>query len=122
MYAKWIINEIKRDKTQFASFSKGKGIIATRERFLKWLESSDGKLELENTAEEEIVQVKRDQKKFGKTIIVPVAIPGVGEQTIPLRTMFLTVSDSQARRLSQSHSRISSALDIHKATTYVRRS
>lgn len=81
VYVKWVINEIKRDRSQFKDFTKGKGIIATRERFQKWLESGAGKHELEDTSKEETAKTQADQKKFGKTIIVPVAVPGVGEYT-----------------------------------------
>lgn len=123
-YARWIINEIKRDRAQFEGFTKGKGIIATRERFLKWMETSDGKLELETTTEQEIVKVEGDQKKFGKTIIVPVAIPGVGAWIYPgpYTHPVLTSGHFQVKQPSQSHSHIYLASDMCKATTYARRS
>jgi tRNA ligase len=38
LYVKWIKGEIGRDRKQFEKFNKGKGIIATRERFLTWME------------------------------------------------------------------------------------
>lgn len=82
VYVKWVIAEIKRDRSQFAEFTKGKGIIATRERFLKWLESREGKHELEDTSKEDEAKTEKDKEKFGKTIIVPVAVPGVGKTTI----------------------------------------
>jgi tRNA ligase len=78
LYVKWVIDEIKRDRSPFAEFTKGKGIIATRERFLKWLDSKDGKLELTETSEEDEVKTEQEKQKFGKTIIVPIAAPGVG--------------------------------------------
>ena len=34
-YVKWIIEEIKKDRASFNEFSKRKGIIATRGKFLK---------------------------------------------------------------------------------------
>lgn len=77
-YVKWVINEIKRDRSQFENFTKGKGIIATRERFLKWLEGGEGLADLENTSKVEEAKTAEDKKKFGKTIIVPIAVPGVG--------------------------------------------
>ncbi len=83
VYVQWVIEEIKRDKSQFALYSKGKGIIATRERFLRWLESGEGQkrvAEVRSPREEKGKQV--EQKAFGKTIIVPVAIPGVGKTSI----------------------------------------
>ena len=85
VYVKWVLEEIKRDRSQFAEFTKGKGIIATRERFLKWLES-EGKRELEDTSKEEQAKVAEDKKKFGKTVIVPVAVPGVGECLLPVNS------------------------------------
>lgn len=79
VYVKWVIDEIKRDQKPFDEFTRGKGIIATRERFLKWLESGEGKHEIEDTGKENQAKIDEDKKKFGKTIIVPVAVPGVGE-------------------------------------------
>ena len=79
VYVKWVISEIKRDPSQFVDFTKGKGIIATRERFLRWLESNEGKGDLESTSKVEEAKMAEDKKKFGKTIIVPIAVPGVGE-------------------------------------------
>ena len=85
MYVRWVIAEIKRDRSQFADFTKGKGIIATRERFLKFMESEEGK-RAQDTATEagsgagpgETAARKDVDMKTGKTIIVPVAVPGVG--------------------------------------------
>ncbi|EMD34614.1 hypothetical protein CERSUDRAFT_116777 [Gelatoporia subvermispora B] len=84
MYVKWVIGEIIRDRSQFAEFGKGKGIIKTRERFLQWLETEQGSKALATTGEipEEQGLQKQDGKKFGKTIIVPVAIPGVGKTSV----------------------------------------
>ncbi|EKM56290.1 uncharacterized protein PHACADRAFT_253339 [Phanerochaete carnosa HHB-10118-sp] len=84
VYVKWVIKEIKRERTQFAEFTKGKGIIATRERFLNWLESGEGQHELDDTSKEDQAKIEEDKKKFGKTIIVPIAIPGVGKTTIAI--------------------------------------
>ena len=76
LYVDWVIAEIRRDKSQFADYNKGHGIIATRERFLAWMETK-GKdvaavtpVSPTNTASPKI---------FCKTIIVPVAIPGCGK-------------------------------------------
>ncbi|KAI0826327.1 RNA ligase-domain-containing protein [Irpex lacteus] len=73
-YVRWVIGEIQRDKEQFKEFTKGKGIIRTRERFLEWTVEQG-----ENVVKEER---KAEDKKFGKTVIVPVAVPGVGKTTI----------------------------------------
>ncbi|TFK84033.1 hypothetical protein K466DRAFT_665422 [Polyporus arcularius HHB13444] len=83
-YVRWVIAEIKRDKDQFADFTKGKGIIATRERFLKWQASEEGrKAQAAADAIPEETGLSTDVNlKGGKTIIMPVAIPGVGKTTI----------------------------------------
>ena len=80
LYVTWVIEEIKSDPDSFQEFTKGKGIIATREKFLKWLETGEGKRQLENgkNAVVETVSVEDRGKQFGKTIIVPVAVPGCG--------------------------------------------
>lgn len=79
LYVRWVIDEIKRDPKPFENFGKGKGIIATREKFLRWLETDQGKKEViksqEGTLETTTV---KDTKTYEKTIIVPVAIPGCG--------------------------------------------
>ena len=73
LYVKWIKGEIGRDRGQFESYSKGKGIIATRERFLRWMETGEAK---EIAVDED---VSASNIAFGKTIILPIAVPGVGE-------------------------------------------
>ena len=74
VYLKWVKNEIQRDRSAFQGYAEGKGIIATRERFLRWLGSEQGETDLLHLEES-----NQDAKEFGKTIIVPVAIPGCGE-------------------------------------------
>ncbi|KAI0088924.1 RNA ligase-domain-containing protein [Irpex rosettiformis] len=81
-YVRWVIGEINRDKSQFKDFAKGKGIIATRERFLKWSQSEEGKKAIAQEESVEQEEKKQEDKKFGKTVIVPVAVPGVGKTTI----------------------------------------
>ncbi|TCD71017.1 hypothetical protein EIP91_000515 [Steccherinum ochraceum] len=94
VYAEWVIREIQRDKDQFNEYQKGKGIIATRERFQKWLETEEGKKRMEGAdANAGLQQTGGDEapesKKFGKTIIVPVAIPGVGKTSLAVALKFL---------------------------------
>lgn len=83
VYARWVIGEILRDPGSFKDFSKGKGIIATRERFLQWLETESGKKGLVSAKDggDATVMKETDQvvPKFEKTIIMPIAIPGCGE-------------------------------------------
>ena len=84
LYVRWVCEEIKRDKKQFDGFTRGKGIIATRERFLAWMASQQGK-EASGAAEgvpAETGLEKEVDLKGGKVIIVPVAIPGVGASAL----------------------------------------
>ena len=87
VYVKWVIEEIKRDRASFDGFAQGKGIIATREKFLKFLETKQGVEELAGVKSGDETGVETGVKngnetdstdKFTKTIIVPVAIPGCG--------------------------------------------
>jgi tRNA ligase len=84
LYVRWVKAEIGRDRNQFENFTKGKGIISTRERFLKWMKTGDARE----------VMVDEDSSasnvSFGKTIILPVAVPGVGERSFLLRSQVLT--------------------------------
>ncbi|KAF8225851.1 RNA ligase [Tricholoma matsutake] len=84
LYVKWVIEEIEKDRKSFQDYTKGKGIIATRERFLKYLEADEGKGQLEKakTGLKESVSITDKGKQFGKTIIVPVAIPGCGKTAV----------------------------------------
>ncbi|TFK70668.1 hypothetical protein BDN72DRAFT_525109 [Pluteus cervinus] len=78
VYARWVRDEIERDLAQFDGFNKGKGIIATRERFQRWLETEAGK-----KATEEVMEDWEDlEHSFVKTIILPIAIPGCGKTTV----------------------------------------
>ena len=83
LYVDWVCEEIRRDKGQFEGFAKGRGIIATRERFLRWMESEEGK-RAQREQEQEREREGLGQEKGGadlskgKVIIMPVAVPGVG--------------------------------------------
>ncbi|KZV62827.1 hypothetical protein PENSPDRAFT_657792 [Peniophora sp. CONT] len=84
LYVNWVKAEIKRDAKQFELYTKGRGIISTRERFLEWLESDEGKKQAkagveEAAKEEEPAAVAGESRK---TIIVPIAIPGVGKTAV----------------------------------------
>jgi tRNA ligase len=83
LYVEWVKKEIRHNPSAFSEYSKGKGIIATRERFLKWMETDDGK---ELVVESEAPPTT---KEFEKTIILPVAIPGCGMRLISLFRAFL---------------------------------
>ena len=68
--------DIKRDKKQFEGYLGNKGIIGTRLRYLDWLAPEEGKKGIMAVEKEE--DETKGVKTLGKTIIVPVAIPGCG--------------------------------------------
>ena len=81
VYVKWVIEEIKKDRASFNEFANGKGIIATREKFLKFLKTKEGMEELASAGVRNVNEKDASvatPEKFDKTIIVPVAIPGCG--------------------------------------------
>ncbi|KAH9025091.1 RNA ligase-domain-containing protein [Lactarius pseudohatsudake] len=80
-YVKWVKEEIKKHPELFKGYTKGHGIIATHERFLRWLETGVEERDKEKVESAERVSAPSD-KKFGKTIIMPVAVPGVGKTTV----------------------------------------
>ncbi|EJD05579.1 uncharacterized protein FOMMEDRAFT_78648 [Fomitiporia mediterranea MF3/22] len=84
LYLNWVRDEIKKDRSQFDGFNKGKGIIATRERFLQWLKTEHGQVaQTEQLASAlSSVDLNEKAKMFEKTVIAPVAIPGCGKTTI----------------------------------------
>jgi len=78
-YVAWVKGEIKRNPSLFEGYTKGHGINDTRKRFLEWLETDEGergKRKVETDSDKEAPQPPG--KEFGKTIIVPIAVPGVG--------------------------------------------
>jgi tRNA ligase len=77
VYLKWVKNEIKTNRSAFEGYAQGKGIIATRERFLRWLGTEQGTTDLPD-----LVESDQAVKEFSKTIIVPVAIPGCGQSIL----------------------------------------
>ncbi|KAL5476920.1 TRL1 [Sanghuangporus weigelae] len=100
LYLKWVREEIEKDREAFREYSKGKGIIATRERFLEWLRvnhpqqrilaTEDEKMDVDVPLDEDKAKKRaKPEKKFGKTIIVPVAIPGCGKTTLAVALVHL---------------------------------
>lgn len=79
LYVKWVKEEIKKNRTAFSEFNKGKGIISTRERFLDWMKSKQGAKDLKDLKES-----APQRLNFGETIIVPVAIPGCGKTAVSI--------------------------------------
>ncbi|KAF8588174.1 hypothetical protein K439DRAFT_1613751 [Ramaria rubella] len=91
LYKEWVEGEIKRNRKAFDGYTNNKGIIATRERFLKWCEDG-GKGKLAKELEQKPGMVEYQDKgkdKFGKTVIVPVAIPGCGKTSIAVALQHL---------------------------------
>ena len=93
VYVDWIIKEMKKDLVQFDDYTKNKGIIATRERFLEWLKTHGDELkkvqeEDGTSASAETVDAgkakEQGEERFKKTIIVPVAIPGCGKTAVSI--------------------------------------
>ena len=81
-YVAWVKGEIKRNPSLFEGYTKGHGIIATRERFLEWLKTEEGKSG-KRKAENDKEATQPPAKEFGKTIIMPIAVPGVGTSHSP---------------------------------------
>ncbi|KAK7052304.1 tRNA ligase [Favolaschia claudopus] len=85
VYVRWVIGEIARDPTAFEEYGKNKGIIATRDRFLAYLATPEGQ-ELLAAAKKGNMppppNLNDSTVPFGKTIIVPVAIPGCGKTAV----------------------------------------
>ncbi|KZP05073.1 hypothetical protein FIBSPDRAFT_766407 [Athelia psychrophila] len=85
LYVEWVKREIMRNPADFVDYTKGKGIIAARERFLKWMETDESKKHIEegNSLPPPMAGANgKEIKEFGKTIIVPIAIPGCGKTTV----------------------------------------
>ena len=76
VYIAWVKGEIKRNPDLFEGYSRGHGIIAMRDRFLEWLETVG--LTSKKIADTEIEVTHPQDKDFGKTIIMPIAVAGVG--------------------------------------------
>ncbi|KAJ7359383.1 RNA ligase [Mycena albidolilacea] len=84
-YARWVIEEIRRDPAAFSAYGENRGIVAVRERFLT---SGEGRavgaevVKEQGKEEAEVEQSEEGKEKFTKTIIVPVAIPGCGKTAV----------------------------------------
>ncbi|KAJ6562573.1 RNA ligase-domain-containing protein [Mycena capillaripes] len=89
VYARWVIEEIRRDPTAFAEYNDNKGIVAVRERFLAYLASDGGKKAMRTKSTESLSTPALDKGKFGKTIIVPVAIPGCGKTAVAIALSYI---------------------------------
>ena len=79
VYVKSVKEEINA-RPLFDGYTKGHGIIATHE--LRCLETAEGEKDKEKVESDEEV-VAASEKKFSKTIITPIAIPGLGASYTP---------------------------------------
>lgn len=83
IYKHWVEREIIQNPKMFATFTKGRGIIAVRNRFFEWLETPEGKLQSSKVNIEVPSQDAMDidivEEKDRKVVIVPIAVPGCGE-------------------------------------------
>ena len=86
LYVKWVRNEIKKHPELFDGYVKGHGVIATRERFLRWKETG---------AEIADGVAAVSHKRFGKTIIMPIAVPGAGTSCMSVYLALLKSSTSR---------------------------
>lgn len=94
LYERWCRRTMVSDPQLFAGIPSGKGIIRCREIFLDWLASDEGKAELEREraifaagprrkdwkTDDSMAVSKEARGKdgWGKTLLVPIAIPGCG--------------------------------------------
>ncbi|KAJ6575779.1 RNA ligase [Mycena vulgaris] len=95
-YVRWAMREIVRDPEAFAEYNKNKGIVATRERFLAFLKTEEGEKLLAGAKRGSMSGLSGgagpgtvpaptgEGKEFGKTIIVPIAVPGCGKTAISI--------------------------------------
>lgn len=119
----------------YTQFAQGKGIIHVREEFLRWLETEEGAAML---AEEKAKSRWRRGEKstlpgvpsgqpvegsWGKTLLIPVAIPGCGAFSRLGTSLVMAETDlsdllltSQAKRLSVLRFKPSLALATSRAT------
>ena len=90
LYLWWVSREIKRDHAKFDPWKHGKGIIATREEFLTWSktpEADEARRELGQKVEMD--ETERKNRRFDRTILVPVAVQGCGAWPRRLEAVFL---------------------------------
>ncbi|KAG2003763.1 RNA ligase [Coprinopsis cinerea AmutBmut pab1-1] len=81
-FVEWVIKDIQRNPGEYEGYMRNKGIIRSRERYLKWVEDGGvGEVQpVGGLGKEE----GGERKEWGKTVIVPVAIPGCGKTTVSL--------------------------------------
>ncbi|KAK0539930.1 tRNA ligase [Tilletia horrida] len=103
LYIEWAYNllwgsedgKVKPQPHMFEKFNQGKGIIALREAFLAYLRTPDGGTRLRELGgtlddDDEEEAGKSGRRKFDKTVIVPIGVPGCGKTSlfVALREIF----------------------------------
>ncbi|KAF9056971.1 RNA ligase-domain-containing protein [Panaeolus papilionaceus] len=82
-YVQWVIREIERDPRQFEGFTRGHGIIRTRERFLREFEGGGGVVRGVTDKEDGVKEGGEEgERKDVRWVVVPVAIPGCGKTAV----------------------------------------
>ncbi|GAA5948367.1 hypothetical protein JCM3765_001389 [Sporobolomyces pararoseus] len=85
LYLWWVKKQIETNYSNFESWKFGKGMIKTRQDFLEWEKTVQGRQTRRELGE--IVELDEEEKKnrkFDKTILVPIAIQGCGKTAIGL--------------------------------------
>ncbi|GAA6009673.1 hypothetical protein JCM10207_004149 [Rhodosporidiobolus poonsookiae] len=90
LYVWWVRREIEADHDKFAPWKHGKGIIKTREAFLRWAKTDEAvKARKELGLKIQMDEEERKNRKFDKTLIVPIAIQGCGKTAVGLELSHL---------------------------------
>ncbi|KAJ7030723.1 RNA ligase [Mycena alexandri] len=109
-YVRWVIPTIRAQPELFAEFNNNKGIIAARERFLEYLKTPEGVKLMEEAKDTRGPsnqggsgsgesagsgeagtgeQKEGETGAWGKTIIVPVGVPGCGKTALAVALLHI---------------------------------
>ncbi|KAJ7177003.1 RNA ligase [Mycena filopes] len=111
-YVRWVIPAIRASPEHFTEFNNNKGIIAVRERFLVFLETEEGKKLMEAARDprgpsardlgeegagaggkgegsKEEGGKEAETGAWGKTVIVPVGVPGCGKTALAVALLHI---------------------------------
>lgn len=107
LYVQWCHSKMygqNADLSLFATFNENKGIIALRERFIKYMSTQEGRLKLDaisggtkkksaGTESSSSLDAERKGRisslPFDKTLLVPVAVPGCGKTALAVALQHL---------------------------------
>lgn len=131
LYREWVEREIDLHPEDFTEYQKGKGIIETRERFLRWFSTNEGQKRFEdlgdtgssardatvtrvNAVAGEAIEDERRKKlknerdsQMGKLVIVPIAVPGCGKPPLLLCSCVVSGLDPPFVRLFHQEKQLS---------------